>query len=42
MLGPGVGVLLTRMVQNNLTQEDQKILDQLSPYRPFGGEEKLK
>lgn len=42
MLGPGVGVLLTRMVQNDLTQEDREILDQLSPYRPFGGEEKLK
>jgi sarcosine oxidase subunit beta len=42
MLGPGVGALLTRMVQNNLIPEDREILDQLSPYRPFGGEEKLK
>jgi len=42
MLGPGVGVLLTHMVQNAITPEDQEILDQLSPYRPFGGEEKLK
>jgi len=42
MLGPGVGVLLTHMVQNAITVEDQEILDQLSPYRPFGGEEKLK
>ena len=42
MLGPGVGDLLTRLVQDNLTPQDRKILEELSPYREFGGEEKLK
>ncbi|MGD8997980.1 MAG: FAD-binding oxidoreductase [Anaerolineae bacterium] len=42
MLGPGVGSLLTRMVQDELTPEDEETLDELSPYREFGGEEKLK
>jgi sarcosine oxidase subunit beta len=42
MLGPGVGVLLTNLVQGNLTAEDEETLEALSPYREFGGEEKLK
>jgi sarcosine oxidase subunit beta len=42
MLGPGVGSLLTRMVQDELTPEDEETLEELSPYREFGGEEKLK
>ena len=42
MLGPGVGVLLTHMVQDNLTTLDEEILEALSSYREFGGEEKLK
>jgi sarcosine oxidase subunit beta len=42
MLGPGVGSLLTRMVEDELTPEDQETLEELSPYREFGGEEKLK
>jgi len=42
MLGPGVGSLLTRLVQDNLTPEDEEVLEELSPYREFGGEEKLK
>jgi len=42
MLGPGVGVLLTHLVQNDLTSQDEEILEELSPYREFGGEEKLK
>ncbi len=42
MLGPGVGALLSRMVQDELTPEDEEMLDELSPYRQFGGEEKLK
>ena len=42
MLGPGVGSLLSRMVQEELTPEDEETLDELSPYREFGGEEKLK
>jgi len=42
MLGPGVGVLLTHLVQDDLTSQDEEILEELSPYREFGGEEKLK
>jgi len=42
MLGPGLGALLARMVQGALTSEDQEILEELSPHREFGGEEKLK
>jgi sarcosine oxidase subunit beta len=42
MLGPGVGVLLTHLVQDNLTSLEKEILDELSPYREFGAEEKLK
>jgi len=42
MLGPGVGVLLTHLVQDDLTPQDEEILEELSPYREFGGEEKLK
>ena len=42
MLGPGVGVLLTHMVQDDLTSLETEILDELSPYREFGAEEKLK
>ena len=42
MLGPGVGALLARMVQDALTPEDEDVLEELSPYREFGGEEKLK
>ena len=37
MLGPGIGGLLTCMI----TQEDQEMLDILSPYRSFKGEEAL-
>ena len=42
MLGPGVGALLSRMVQGELTPEDEETLEELSPYRDFGREEKLK
>ncbi len=42
MLGPGLGELLARMVQNTLTAEDEETLAQLSPYREFAGQEKLK
>jgi sarcosine oxidase subunit beta len=42
MLGPGVGLLLSRMVQDELTAEDQETLDELSPSRDFGGQEQLK
>lgn len=42
MLGPGIGSFLSRMVQDELTAEDEETLEELSPYREFGGEEKLK
>jgi len=42
MLGPGIGSLLSRMVQDELTAEDKETLEELSPYREFGAEEKLK
>jgi len=42
MLGPGVGALLARMVQHALLPEDEQALEELSPYREFGGEERLK
>jgi sarcosine oxidase subunit beta len=42
MLGPGMGALLARLVQDDLMPEDEEVLKELSPYREFGGEEKLK
>ncbi|MGB9724022.1 MAG: NAD(P)/FAD-dependent oxidoreductase [Chloroflexia bacterium] len=42
MLGPGLGELLARMVQGRLEEEDRKVLEYLSPYRAFAGQEKLK
>ncbi len=42
MLGPGLGSVLCRLVQEDLTPEDEETLEELSPYREFGAEEKLK
>jgi len=42
MLGPGVGELVTRMVSNQLLETDPEILEILSPYREFAGQELLK
>jgi len=45
MLGPAIGELLARMVstpENELSQEDRSILEQLSPHREFRAAEKLK
>ncbi len=42
MLGPGLGELLARIVQNKLTEQDHETLKYLSPYRQFAGQEKLK
>jgi len=43
MLGPGLGELLARMItQETLSAEDQEILQILSPYRQFRGQEALK
>lgn len=42
MLGPGIGQLLCRMVNDSQNDEDRDTLNRLSPYRIFSGEEKLK
>jgi sarcosine oxidase, subunit beta len=42
MLGPGMGELLARMVGGQLTAEDDQVLEILSPYREFKGQEKLR
>jgi sarcosine oxidase subunit beta len=42
MLGPGLGELLSRMVKNELTEEDVEVLSILLPCRDFKGQEKLK
>ena len=42
MLGPGLGEILAHMVQNKLPAKDREVLDLLSPYRKFEGQEKLK
>jgi sarcosine oxidase subunit beta len=42
MLGPGVGELVTRLVEKCQNSADQEILAQLSPYRKFQGQETLK
>lgn len=42
MLGPGVGELLTHMVTDRVTPEDQEVLTILSPDRTFAGMERLK
>ncbi len=43
MLGPGLGELIARAVQNNLSADDRETLSQLSPQRDFGQhQEKLK
>jgi sarcosine oxidase subunit beta len=42
MLGPGVGLLLTRLVTGQLTDNDREVLDELRPDREFRGDEALK
>jgi sarcosine oxidase, subunit beta len=42
MLGPGLGELITRMVQGTTSEDDRETLTYLSPYREFKGMEKLK
>ncbi|HNT76925.1 MAG TPA: FAD-dependent oxidoreductase, partial [Anaerolineae bacterium] len=42
MLGPGLGELLARMVTQQTTESDAEILQVLSPYRAFAGQEALK
>ncbi len=42
MLGPGLATYLVKIVKNELTPEDERVLSGFSPYREFGGEEALK
>ena len=42
MLGPGLGEVLSRVIQGSTTADDSVVLEQLSPYRVFGGQEALK
>jgi sarcosine oxidase subunit beta len=42
MLGLGLGELLARLVTDSLEPEDHEVLEHLSPYREFAGQEKLK
>jgi sarcosine oxidase subunit beta len=42
MLGPALGELLARTVSDSLEPEDHQVLEHLSPYREFAGQEKLK
>jgi len=42
MLGPGLGELLNRMVDGDLTDEDKLTLKSFDPYRDFVGIEKFK
>jgi sarcosine oxidase subunit beta len=42
MLGPGIGALVSRIARNELCADDQEMLDELSPYRDFGGSEALR
>jgi sarcosine oxidase subunit beta len=42
MLGPGLGEILSHMVQDKLPAKDREILEFLSPYREFKGMEMLK
>lgn len=42
MLGPGLGELIARMVCGSLAEGDEEILERMSPYRAFAGQERLK
>jgi sarcosine oxidase subunit beta len=42
MLGPGLGELMARTVLGELEPGDHEVLVDLSPYREFVGQEKLK
>jgi sarcosine oxidase subunit beta len=41
MLGPGLGSLLVRLVQGNLSESDREVIYHLRPDRAFAGHEKL-
>lgn len=42
MLGPGLGELISRIVTEQLTQDDKRVLTSFDPYRDFSGMEMFK
>jgi sarcosine oxidase subunit beta len=42
MLGPGMGELVTRICNDNLTEDDHRELKSFDPYREFSGQEVFK
>ena len=42
MIGPGLANLLVRLIKDEVTDDDQEVLDKFSLYREFAGMEKLK
>ena len=42
MLGPGLGELITRIVQGQLTEDDEDALKHFNLYRDFSGTEQFK
>jgi len=42
MLGPGLGELITRIVTNELSEDDKRALISFDPYRDFSGMEQFK
>lgn len=42
MLGPGMGELVTRICNDNMTADDTRVLKSFDPYRDFSGEEVFK
>lgn len=42
MLGPGIGDLLSRMIDDTLTEDDKKVLETFDPERKFDSVEKFK
>jgi len=42
MLGPGLGEVTARIIDESTTDDDRVIMEGFSPYREFGGEEALK
>ncbi|MCK4653382.1 MAG: FAD-binding oxidoreductase, partial [Candidatus Cloacimonetes bacterium] len=42
MLGPGLGELITRIITDELTEEDHRTLKSFDPYRDFTGMEQFK
>jgi sarcosine oxidase subunit beta len=41
MLGPGIGEIVARMITHQSTDNDNRVLDEYTLYREFGGEEGL-